>query len=109
MVGARKHDIDGEDGAEATRWAMAAAPIPRQKAKDIQVVQQDKKRRARTGRGYMRWLALLAGLGRGSGGSSRVTGWGLVLVLSRGCGAAGLVLFALLPACVWVGSVSIES
>ena len=60
MVGTRKHVDDGK-GAEATRWAIAAAPLPRQKAKDIQVVQQARKRRARTGRGYMRWLALWLG------------------------------------------------
>lgn len=83
MVGARKHDDDGEDedaAKTATRWATAAAPLPRQKAKDIQVVQQDKKRRAGTGRGYMRRRAL---------------GWaGAVMVRSCGVRETGLGAFA---------------
>jgi hypothetical protein len=80
VVGARKHDDDGEDedaANTATRWATAAAPLPRQKAKDIQVVQQDKKRRARTGQGYMRRLGSgWAGAVVRSWATRRITGLG---------------------------------
>lgn len=72
MLGGIKDEDEDDEASKATRWATAA-PLPRQRAKDIQVLQHDKKRRARTGRGDMRrarlgllrWLAWLGAYGEG--------------------------------------------